>query len=142
VRPIIESSEGRTTRVRRTRRRSTNLTKDSTAPSTDAKSSSASSSSQHKAPRTSTSEKNKPFLPLAEKLADIVRTKKRIRPNVAQWADEIRKLANQLIEDDLEAKIARIDRALDWYAEHISDPYVPVIESGVSLKQKFSRLEA
>lgn len=142
VRLIIESSEGRTIRVRRTRRRSTNLTKDSTAPSTDAKSSPASSSSQHKAPRAPTSEKNKPFLPLAEKLADIVRTKKRIRPNVAQWADEIRKLANQLIEDDLEAKIARIDRALDWYAEHISDPYVPVIESGGSLRQKFSRLEA
>jgi hypothetical protein len=36
----------------------------------------------------------------------------------------------------------RVARLLHWYRSHIGQPYVPVIESGQSLKDKFLKLEA
>jgi hypothetical protein len=35
----------------------------------------------------------------------------------------------------------RISSALNWYRSHAGEPYVPVIESGSSLKDKFIKLE-
>ena len=35
----------------------------------------------------------------------------------------------------------RIIKALDWYGEHIGEPYIPVIQSGDSLRTKFTNLE-
>ena len=79
------------------------------------------------------------YVPLAEQLAFIVRSHKRINvtaQKIASWANEIRKL----VETD-GVSIQRVETALDWYEENIGDQYVPVIESGSSLRSKFIKLE-
>ena len=83
--------------------------------------------------------KNLEFLPLAIKLADIVQSNKNIKipqSRVNNWANEIRKLSK--IEG---VAPARIERALDWYAQNIGGEYIPVIESGSTLRNKFTKLE-
>lgn len=80
------------------------------------------------------------YLPLAEQLSKIIQSVKHIKHHQRQlqtWAYSI----CQLIEDS-GVERRRIRRALNWYEKHISDPYVPVIESGQSLKEKFTKLEA
>jgi len=79
------------------------------------------------------------YVPLAEKLAFIIRKNKRINvtsQKIVSWANEIRKL----IETD-GVSIQRVQAALDWYEENIGGQYVPVIESGSSLRSKFIKLE-
>jgi hypothetical protein len=86
-----------------------------------------------------TQERNKKFLPLASKLADAVRSKKNIKVDknkLKSWTNEIRKL----VESD-GVNPDRIETALDWYQENIGGDYVPEIESGFSLRNKFIRLE-
>ncbi len=83
--------------------------------------------------------KNLEFLPLAIKLAGIVQSNKNIKipqSRVNNWANEIRKLSK--IEG---VAPARIERALDWYAQNIGGEYIPVIESGSTLRNKFTKLE-
>ena len=80
------------------------------------------------------------YLPLAEKLATIIRTNKNVKINQTKlnaWAREIRKLTTM---DGID--IPRIERALEWYARNIGGQYVPVIESGMTLRNKFLNLEA
>lgn len=83
--------------------------------------------------------KNLEFLPLAIKLADIVQSNKNIKitqSRVNNWAGEIRKLSK------IEGVVpARIEKALDWYAQNIGGEYIPVIESGSTLRNKFTKLE-
>ena len=82
---------------------------------------------------------NIPFLHLAEKLAGIIQTNKNIKvtpSRLTSWAGEIGKLSR--IEG---VQPQRIDQALDWYAENIGGKYIPVIESGSSLRNKFIKLE-
>lgn len=83
--------------------------------------------------------KNKEFLHLAEKLATTIQSNKNIKvppSRLQSWAGEIRKLSQ------LEGVApARIEKALDWYAENIGGQYIPVIESGASLRSKFIKLE-
>jgi len=82
---------------------------------------------------------NIPFLHLAEKLAGIIQINKNIKvtpSRLASWAGEIGKLSR--IEG---VPPQRIDQALDWYAENIGGKYIPVIESGSSLRNKFIKLE-
>jgi hypothetical protein len=84
-------------------------------------------------------DKNSRYVPLAKQLAFIVRSHKRINvtaQKIASWANEIRKL----VETD-GVSIQRVETALDWYEENIGDQYVPVIESGSSLRSKFIKLE-
>ncbi len=84
-------------------------------------------------------DKNSRYVPLAEKLAFIIRKNKRINvtpQKIASWANEIRKL----VETD-GVSIQRVQAALDWYEENIGGQYVPVIESGSSLRSKFIKLE-
>ena len=84
-------------------------------------------------------DKNSRYVPLAEKLASIIRKNKRINvtpQKIFSWANEIRKL----VETD-GVSIQRIETALDWYEENIGGGYVPVIESGASLRSKFINLE-
>lgn len=84
-------------------------------------------------------EKVATYLPLAEKLAGIVKQSKNINVTSAKmisWADEIRKL----IETDGVSQ-SRVEAALEWYKDHIGGQYIPVIESGASLRSKFTRLE-
>jgi len=84
-------------------------------------------------------DKNSRYVPLAEKLAFIIRKNKRINvtpQRISSWANEIRKL----VETD-GVSIQRVETALDWYEENIGGQYVPVIESGFSLRSKFIKLE-
>ena len=82
---------------------------------------------------------NIPFLPLAKKLATIIQSNKNINISplrLASWAADIGKLSR--IEG---VPPQRIDQALDWYADNIGGQYIPVIESGGSLRNKFIKLE-
>jgi len=84
-------------------------------------------------------ERTQQLIPLAIKLADIVRSNKNIKINqtkITSWASEIRKI----VEVD-GISPPRIQKALDWYADHIGGQYIPIIESGASLRSKFLRLE-
>lgn len=84
--------------------------------------------------------KNKLYLPIAKDLADIITSKKKIRilpKTIPSWADEIRKLVTEN-----QIPIKRVTTALEWYKENIGGNYVPVIESGKSLREKFLKLEA
>ncbi len=86
-----------------------------------------------------TQDKNSRYVPLAEKLAFIIRKNKRINvtpQKIASWANEIRKL----VETD-GVSIQRVEAALDWYEDNIGGQYIPVIESGSSLRNKFIKLE-
>lgn len=35
----------------------------------------------------------------------------------------------------------RIRRSVDWYSEHVGEPYVPDIQSGQTFREKFLKLE-
>ena len=87
----------------------------------------------------STQERNKEYVPLASKLADVVQSSKNVKVNqtkIKSWSNEIRKI----VESD-GVNPERIEGALDWYQENIGGEYTPVIESGASLRDKFIRLE-
>jgi hypothetical protein len=84
--------------------------------------------------------RNEKYIYLAKRLARIVQFKKNIKVDgtkLNKWANSIR----QLIETDGVSK-DRIHKALIWYKKHYADDYVPVIESGQTLREKFLRLEA
>lgn len=88
-------------------------------------------------------EKN--FTTLAEELSNIIQSKKKIKHTPAQiksWAKYIKRIATQVLPEDEEQAISRIGVALRWYKEHIGEQYVPVIESGQSLFEKFGKLES
>jgi hypothetical protein len=76
---------------------------------------------------------------LAEQLSNIIQSNKNIRHTPAQvraWALEISYLVSRS-----GVSIERVENALSWYSEHIGEKYVPVIESGRSLREKFIKLE-
>ncbi|MHA1828620.1 MAG: hypothetical protein ACTSX6_08230 [Candidatus Heimdallarchaeaceae archaeon] len=85
-------------------------------------------------------ERNKKYVPLANNLSNIVKTKKNIEHTsrqIDQWAEEFRKL-----EELNKVERKRMVRALKWYAKNIGGEYVPEIESGKSFREKFSKLES
>ena len=87
----------------------------------------------------SSQEKEEQFLPLAIYLSKIIQKKKNInhtKNQLSSWAKSIRLLAEQN-----KISIPRIKKALKWYYENIGAPYVPEIESGASLRDKFLKLE-
>lgn len=89
--------------------------------------------------KSTTSERNKKYFPLANKLSSIIRTKKNIKHSKNQimtWTNSIRQM-----EESQEISYDRIYKALKWYRLHINEQYVPVIESGKSLQEKFMKLE-
>jgi hypothetical protein len=76
---------------------------------------------------------------LAIKLSKIIQSKKKINYTSAQiskWEIPIQKLI-----DTNGISVERIEAALDWYEKNIGEPFVPVIESGTSLREKFIKLE-
>jgi hypothetical protein len=85
-------------------------------------------------------ERTKELRPVAKRLARIIQSDKDVNipsRRITEWANEIRKLVEvDGISHD------RLDRALDWYAKNIGGEYVPVVESGSTLRKKFLRLEA
>lgn len=74
-------------------------------------------------------------------LSKIIQTNKNIRPHTPatlnSWSKEIKSLSKTQ-----GIPIPRIHKALEWYETNIGCAYVPVIESGGSLKEKFLKLEA
>ncbi|HSH52405.1 MAG TPA: hypothetical protein VK982_11845, partial [Bacteroidales bacterium] len=87
----------------------------------------------------SAKERNKKYLPLAKYLSKIVQKKQNIHHPLSQlksWAEEIRKL-----HEINKVHPKRIKSALQWYKKNIGGQYVPVIESGASLRSKFVKLE-
>ena len=88
---------------------------------------------------------NEQYLTIAERLSNIIQSKKNIKHTPSQirsWTKPIQKLIEKhLTGGNLSARKVRVKRALHWYASHIGEPYVPVIESGASLLEKFTKLE-
>lgn len=83
---------------------------------------------------------NNIYICLANFLYQIVHQKKNIRftkKTLTAWAGEIRKL-----HEINQVEIKRIKKVLIWYKNNIGGAYVPVVESGSSLRSKFLRLEA
>lgn len=39
-------------------------------------------------------------------------------------------------------EVERIDKVLDWYGLHFGEDYIPVAESGQTLREKFLRIES
>jgi len=82
--------------------------------------------------------KNLPHL-LAQQLAAIIQKERKVKitpSKLASWSKDIERMQRL---DGIDYK--RIRRALNWYADHIGDEYVPVIWAGSSLREKFLRLE-
>jgi len=79
-------------------------------------------------------------LPLARTLARIVQSQKNIdisSEKKLSWANEIRKL----VFTSEKVSYERVSDALRWYRKNVGGEYVPVIESGSSLRTKFIKLE-
>ena len=80
------------------------------------------------------------FIKQAERLAKIVQSKKNVKIDnrkIAAWAKSL-SLLRKIDGVDTE----RIDKVLDWYSLHFGEDYVPVAESGATLREKFLRIEA
>jgi len=76
---------------------------------------------------------------LAEKLKSIVTSQKKINVTGSKfngWKKSISGLVNL---DGI--TVDRIDRTLTWYEQNAGGEYIPVIESGRALREKFTRLE-
>ena len=89
--------------------------------------------------RKSNKEKNIEFIPLANRLADIVKSNRNIKidkSRINSWANEIRKLSTT---DGVNPR--RIGDALDWYQDNIGGSYIPIIYSGAAFRNKFLALE-
>jgi hypothetical protein len=85
-------------------------------------------------------ERNLKYIPIAEKLSKIICQNKNMLHTSIQiksWANDIRQL-----EENNGIDFSRIKNALDWYNDHIGEQYCPVIESGNSLRAKFTKLES
>ena len=83
--------------------------------------------------------KNAKFVPISLELKQIVQSQKNINistQKINSWANSIR----LLVETD-GVSLERVEKALNWYKNHYSDDYVPVIESGITFRKKFTRLE-
>jgi len=86
-----------------------------------------------------TGERNLILVPLAEKLAAIIKQDKNINTppsRILSWANDIR----LLIKTD-GVDLPRITAILDWYQNNAGQPYVPIIESGSTFRRKFTKLE-
>ena len=90
--------------------------------------------------KSSLQKRNRKYIPLAFKLSKIIQLNKNIKHSnsqIKQWANPFRQL-----EENMGVNYERIEKALDWYKINIGGEYIPVIESGQSFKDKFSKLEA
>jgi hypothetical protein len=88
-------------------------------------------------------QKSESFLPLASYLSEIIRSNKNIKHTPSQlssWSNDMRVLSESFI--DTQNTYRRIEKALRYYSKHIGEKYMVEIESGKSLKEKFTKLEA
>ena len=80
-----------------------------------------------------------PYFKLAKKLSNIIHTKKNIVHTTIQikaWSEEFRKLHTVNKVD-----VIRQKAILKWYKKAIGGDYIPVVESGKSFREKFTKLE-
>lgn len=80
------------------------------------------------------------YYPLAEFLYKIIQSNKNIRydkNHLKKWSNEIR-----MLSESNNIPFIRIKKALRWYKSNIGGKFIPVIESGYSLRMKFLKLEA
>lgn len=82
---------------------------------------------------------------LSKRLSQIIQSKKRVSHTSAQlskWIKDIHALLTKTLSDmPFEEAYQRVENVLHWYRSHIGETYVPVVESGASLREKFLRLE-
>ena len=82
-------------------------------------------------------DKNKEIIkPILDKFKNIIFKYKGREVKTNSWAKNI----NLMLEVD-HIKPEDILKSLDWYSEHIGQPYIPVILSGESLREKYGQLE-
>jgi len=84
--------------------------------------------------------RSKEYLPLAKMLSKIIQRTKNILHTSNQlksWSNEIR-----ILVETQQVDISRVKEVLKWYRTHVGGEYIPVVESGRSLRDKFTRLEA
>lgn len=83
---------------------------------------------------------------LAQRLSQIIQSKKKINHSpsqVGKWAKDIQYILSTTLGDlSPEKAYKRVEKALHWYRSHFGLQFIPVIESGSSLREKFLRLEA
>ena len=82
---------------------------------------------------------NEKYKKYANRLKEILENNNKIHyheNSINKWAVDIKKLCEI---DGVER--FRVTKALNWYEDNIGAAYVPVIESGGSLRQKFIKLE-
>lgn len=72
-------------------------------------------------------------------LSKIIERKKKIKHTITQVTNWQKPIIELITKQGV--SIDRIKTAMKWYSIHIGDPYVPVIESGTSLREKFLKLE-
>lgn len=80
-----------------------------------------------------------PYIELAKRLSSVIQKTKNIdhtKPQLKAWAVEIKKLNTKN-----NIPYSRINDALEWYENNVGGEFVPVIESGTSLRNKFIKLE-
>ena len=83
--------------------------------------------------------RNEIYLPIVKYLSKTSQTNKNIQHTSSQlktWSNDIRRLV-----ENNKVSIKRIKEVLKWYKQNIGGEYIPVIESGSSLREKFTRLE-
>lgn len=76
----------------------------------------------------------------AERLAEIIQKRKNVKIDnrkISAWAKSL-----SMLERIDGVDTERIDKVLDWYSSHYGEDYVPVAESGATLREKFLRIEA
>lgn len=84
------------------------------------------------------------FLEFAKGIKNIVESKKRIQVNHNQlisWAKEIEKLYKKIAFRGEEQAKEDIRQAIQFLIDHTNEQYVPVVESGKSFYEKFSKVE-
>lgn len=84
-------------------------------------------------------ERNKKYIPLAEKLALLIQTYKNMsftQKQINQWANEFRRL-----EEENKVPFVKQRKVLHQYSKIVGNEFVPIVESGSSFRQKFIRIE-
>lgn len=82
-------------------------------------------------------DKNKEIIkPIFDKFKKIITDYKGREVKTNGWTKQI----NSMLDED-HIKPEDILSSLDWYAEHIGQPYIPVIFCAESLRKKYSQLE-
>jgi hypothetical protein len=84
------------------------------------------------------------FLEFAKGIKSIVENKKRIKVNHNQlisWAKEVKKLFKKIAFRGEEQAKEDIKKAIQFLIDHTNEQYVPVVESGKSFFEKFSKIE-